>query len=247
MPHISWFFIILALIMYRFRNNNSKLFKFYRIAGILLFLICSTSYIPKKLINAIEKTYSPLEPQKLDTTKTYFIHVLGAGTEIDSRLPATMNLSATTLARLVEGIRIYTHLNRAILITSATSKNGIKSQAELAKEAAVSLGVNEQKIQILETPTSTLEEAIAFKEKFGTNKNVILVTSAMHMPRAVEIFEDQGIQVLPAPTDYLYKEDDFKYNAITLPTISSLDLVNSYQTTVAKHLYYKWFKKNQKK
>ena len=128
MPHISWFFIILALIMYRFRNNNSKLFKFYRIAGILLFLICSTSYIPQKLINAIEKTYAPLEPKKLDTTKTYFIHVLGAGTEIDSRLPATMNLSATTLARLVEGIRIYTHLHRAILITSATSKNGIKSQ-----------------------------------------------------------------------------------------------------------------------
>jgi len=247
MPHISWYFIILALIMYGNKNNNSKMFKFYRIAGILLFLVCSTSYIPKKLINAIEKTYSPIEPQKLDTTKTYYIHVLGAGTSIDSRLPATMNLSATTLTRLVEGIRIYTHLNRAILVTSAASKNRIKSQAQLAKEAAVSLGVNEQKIQMLATPTSTLEEAIAFKETFGTNKNVIVVTSALHMPRAVEIFADQGIQVLAAPTDYLYKEDEFSYSGITFPTISSLDLVNSYLTTIAKHLYYKWFKKNQKK
>ena len=56
------------------------------------------------------------------------------------------------------------------------------------------MGVKEQNIQMLETPTSTLEEALAFKDKFGTSGNLILVTSALHMPRAVEIFSDQGIR-----------------------------------------------------
>jgi uncharacterized SAM-binding protein YcdF (DUF218 family) len=30
-----------------------------------------------------------------------------------------------------------------------------------------------------------------------------LITSAFHMPRALLIFEQEGIAVIPAPTDYL--------------------------------------------
>ena len=33
-------------------------------------------------------------------------------------------------------------------------------------------------------------------------KKIILVTSAAHMPRAVALFEHQGLEVIPAPTDY---------------------------------------------
>jgi len=121
------------------------------------------------------------------------------------------------------------------------------SQAQLSKEAAISLGVKQQNIEMLETATSTLEEAIAFKEHFGVNKNVILVTSALHMPRAVEIFSDQGIKVLPAPTAYLCKKDDLSYSGITFPSIESLELTNSYQTAILKQVYYRWFKKNKTK
>jgi len=36
--------------------------------------------------------------------------------------------------------------------------------------------------------------------------DVVLVTSAWHMPRSVWCFESQGLQVIPAPTDYLTKQ-----------------------------------------
>ena len=32
---------------------------------------------------------------------------------------------------------------------------------------------------------------------------MLLVTSAIHMPRAVAVFNKLGIEVIPAPTDYL--------------------------------------------
>jgi uncharacterized SAM-binding protein YcdF (DUF218 family) len=246
MPNICWYFIILVLIIYKLKNNNYTMYIIFSAVGILLLIVCSTSYIPKKLVNSIEKNYAPISLHQLDTSKTYYIHVLGAGSSSDAGLPASMNLSATTLIRLVEGIRNYNQLKHAVLVTSAAATNQSKSQAKLAKEAAMALGVKEQNIQMLETPTSTMEEAIAFKEKFGTNKNVILVTSAIHMPRAVEIFTDQGIKTVPAPTDYQYKEEGFKYSGITFPTLSSLNLCNSYQTAVAKHLYYRWLKKPKK-
>lgn len=246
MPNIIWFFILSALFIYRLKNNNYKMFILCSLVGILLLLVFSTSYLPKKLVNSIEKTFEPINLYQLDTSKTYYIHVLGAGSSLDSRLPATMNLSPTTLLRLVEGIRIYNHLKHPILVTSAALTNQVKSQAKLCKEAAIALGVKEQNIQMLETPTSTMEEAMAFKEKFGTTVNLILVTSALHMPRAVEIFADQGIIVIPAPTDYQFKEEGFKYSGITFPTLRSLDLLNGYQTAVAKNLYYKWLKKPKK-
>ncbi len=37
-------------------------------------------------------------------------------------------------------------------------------------------------------------------------RRIILVTSAAHMPRAVALFEHQGFEVIPAPTDYTVTE-----------------------------------------
>lgn len=31
----------------------------------------------------------------------------------------------------------------------------------------------------------------------------MLVTSTLHMPRAVEIFEDRGMRPIPAPADFI--------------------------------------------
>lgn len=69
MPNIIWYFILLALFIYRLKNNNPKMFKFCGIAGILLFLVCSTSYVPKKLINSIEKSTLLLNHKNLTLQK----------------------------------------------------------------------------------------------------------------------------------------------------------------------------------
>jgi uncharacterized SAM-binding protein YcdF (DUF218 family) len=39
---------------------------------------------------------------------------------------------------------------------------------------------------------------------------VILVTSALHMPRSVALFEKQGIQVIPAPADFTITVDNWR-------------------------------------
>lgn len=246
LPNISLYFIIWLLFALWLNRKKHKLTILVVALGILLFLISATSYVPKKLIASIESAYAPIEFQLLDRSKLYYIHVLGSGATMDPRLPASMNLNQETLVRLIEGIRIYNYLDQAVLVTSAGSKDRPISQAEIAKEAAVSLGVNETKIQMLETPTTTLEEAEAFKAKFGTAQQVILVTSALHMPRAVEIFKDQGLTVIPAPSSYDYKADGHRYNGVTLPSFSSLELMNRYHIAQLKHLYYRIFKKGKK-
>ena len=40
--------------------------------GILLFLVCSTNYIPKKLVGRLEERYRVFGTRDLDTSKTYY-------------------------------------------------------------------------------------------------------------------------------------------------------------------------------
>lgn len=243
LPNLMLYFIIWGVLAFWLKRNRHKLATLVIVLGILFFLVCSTNYVPKKLIASIENAYDPIDLQQLDLSKPYYIHVLGSGSASDERLPALMNISQETLTRLTEGIRVFLQLERAILVTSAASKKGLKSQAELSKEAAESLGVNEANIRMLKTPTTTLEEALAFKAEFGADNNIILVTSALHMPRAVKIFADQGLSVIPAPTSYLYKEGPNSYNGIAFPTFKSMELMNIYHITLLKDWYYTVFKK----
>ncbi|MCD4672189.1 MAG: YdcF family protein [Anaerolineaceae bacterium] len=41
-------------------------------------------------------------------------------------------------------------------------------------------------------------------------QRIILVTTATHMPRAVALFEHQGIEVIPAPTDFKITEENWQ-------------------------------------
>ena len=65
---------------------------------------------------------------------------------------------------------------------------------------------------ILQDPTSlnTRENAINVKRIMDQHglKRILLVTSAMHMPRSLKIFQKLGINPIPAPTDFLISTDE---------------------------------------
>ena len=79
LPNIMYYFIIWGLLVVWLKKINHKLTTVVIAGGVILFLICSTSYVPRKLIASLERHYSPIQLQDLDRTKNYYIHVLGAG------------------------------------------------------------------------------------------------------------------------------------------------------------------------
>jgi uncharacterized SAM-binding protein YcdF (DUF218 family) len=61
---------------------------------------------------------------------------------------------------------------------------------------------------------TTSEDAVLTAELFadsGWAKDILLVTSASHMPRAAALFRKQGFDVHPAPTDFHADEGAFKF------------------------------------
>lgn len=70
------------------------------------------------------------------------------------------------------------------------------------------------KTALLQDPTSlnTYENAVNVKQIMNTQgiRRILLVTSAMHMPRSLLIFKHLGIDAIAAPTDFNTTEGDWR-------------------------------------
>jgi uncharacterized SAM-binding protein YcdF (DUF218 family) len=81
---------------------------------------------------------------------------------------------------------------------------------------------------MLETPSTTLEEVQAFKDKFGLSVTVIIATDATHMPRAMKIYRAAGYEPIAAPTNFRVKFGPNSYHGVTLPSIRSMQIMENW-------------------
>lgn len=206
---IIWL-IVGFFILWCFRKKwKTRTLRFgYSFLG-LMFYFFLTPVLPFFLISRLEFAYPPLRVETLDTAKSYHIVVLGGGMGYDDRLPATSLLETVMLGRLVEGIRVHNKLPTSIIITSGYSSIGRKPQAEVAREAAIILGVNPGRVFAQGEPANTWQEAQQYVKDWGTRNPVIIASSAIHQKRAIYLFKKAGVQtVLAAPTNYRFKKDN---------------------------------------
>jgi uncharacterized SAM-binding protein YcdF (DUF218 family) len=108
------------------------------------------------------------------------------------------------------------------------------SNALLNAKMAVALGVKSKNIIIEVSPKDTKGEVLLMKNILQKNDNYILVTSAMHMTRAMKLYHSVGLHPMPAPTDF-HKNDISTY--WQLPSISSL---NESQVAIREYLGILW-------
>ncbi|QOJ30171.1 MAG: YdcF family protein [Ignavibacteriales bacterium] len=161
--------------------------------------------------------------------------ILGSGFTNDPNLSPTTKLSNSVLARMAEGVGLYNKLDSAYFITSGASVNSSISQAQAVAEAAISLGVLPKDTLHLSDTFITEDEARSCRSRLDEltkrfpeqNIDIYLVTSAIHMPRAVYWFSKYGIPVTPVPCDFLVKEDPQFPKSGLIPSWRKMDILNS--------------------
>jgi len=113
-----------------------------------------------------------------------------------------------------------------------------KTEGVVLKEYAIKYGIPSNNIFVTKDVENTADEAIAVKELLGSNKKIILVTSAYHMYRAKMIFEKQGIKVIAYKVDYQVNRNN-QINIIDfMPSAGSLGLVENGIKELLGRLYY---------
>ncbi len=220
--------VIVVLTFICYKKQKRKVATILVTSALLIFLLSSTAYLPQYLATQLESHYRPFDPIHFKHSKEkIYIHVLGSGYSLDSSLPATTRLGLVAQARLAEGIRLFRQIDRAILVTSAGSLRGMETQASVARKAAILLGVDSNRIVTLDTPNTTKEEAAAMAALSGTNARLIIVTDAMHMPRAIKFFTQQGFSPIAAPANYgIHKEVVMSYSFKWWPSLRNMDLMD---------------------
>jgi uncharacterized SAM-binding protein YcdF (DUF218 family) len=203
--NIFWGLMIMYLYQKLWKKSMSNRFLFLSLGWLLL---TSTSWLPNQLVYRLERQYDALTVHEIALIKndTMDVIVLGGGGVADRSLVGVQQLNRTSLARLCEGVRIMEKCKYARLICSGYSASRDITQAELTRSAAIDLGVDSARIVVMPEPTTTEEEAYFYKRKHGTeNRELIVVTSDIHMPRAKKLFELQGIKLLVSTADPIIK------------------------------------------
>lgn len=206
---------------------------------VLFILFCTTSYFPKRLIYSIECKQSKIDITKLNKKNVFYIIILGSTNKQSSNINPFEQLHVTSRGRLLEALKIKNSLKKSVIITLGAPFNSKESNASMMKRSAIEKGICEKDILAISKPTSTFEEAASIKNKLSNIKTIILVTDALHMPRASNIFHDFGYNVIEAPTNYLVKRSEIKFD---MPNKNSYELMKIYLNTIIKQFYYDLFK-----
>lgn len=176
--------------------------------AIIVLLVGSNGWVSHELVRSLE--WQNIPPAELPQAEA--IVVLGGG--IRPALPPRPWVDLSEEGdRVLHAARLYQQKKAPLVIVSGgrIDWNGrVKPESEDMVAVLKWLGVPPE--AILQDPDSlnTHENAVNVKkilESRGIHQ-VLLVTSAMHMPRSLLIFKRQKVTVIPAPTDFLITVDN---------------------------------------
>lgn len=205
---LSMILMICGLFLLWF-TRRQKMGKFLVSLAAIFLIIFSYETVSDSLLRPLERASPPFMLEKISAPSPVelsvkWIVVLGSGHISDPGLPVTGQISFQSLARLTEAVRIYRGLSGAKIILSGSAAFDPVPQAEIYFKVARIMDIPYGDLVRLDQARDTEEEARLVKDRVSGD-SFILVTSACHMPRALALFEKQGLKPIPAPAAHLAK------------------------------------------
>jgi len=190
-----------VLLATRFASWGRKLL----VAAILLLAVCGFTPLGNLLLYPLESRFPPWDPARGAPDG---IIVLGGAIQTDAsevhgetvfNASAGRMISAAELAHRYPNARILFSGGNASLVGDDSRK-----EADFVAAMFEGLGISKDRLTLERLSRNTFENA-EFSKALASPKageRWLLVTSAFHMPRSVEIFRKAGFAVEPYPTDW---------------------------------------------
>ena len=161
------------------------------------------------LVRQLEQNASAAAQRCGAPPKDSIFIVLGggvAGSPRDARDFA--RLKESSLRRLIGAVDLARRAPDSVLLLSGGGVDGGVSQGELMASMAQALGIPPERLIVEPRAATTFEEARDIRHLLAENdpRPKYLVTSALHMPRALATFLASGLNVCALPVDFRYVE-----------------------------------------
>jgi uncharacterized SAM-binding protein YcdF (DUF218 family) len=180
------------------------------ILALVVLYLGSNSWVALGLARSLEWRYFP--PRDLPHASV--IVVLGGGTRSASP-PRPMAEVGEGGDRVIYAAWLYRQGAAPNILLSGTGVDWLALDLDSTGDMATLIelmGVPPGVLWFDTASQNTHESAVNCRQLLAQKgiQQIILVTSATHMPRSVALFEHEGLQVIPAPTDYIVTQDSFK-------------------------------------
>lgn len=226
-----------ALVAVRWQKRGMALIG----GGALVLWGFSTPVVSDALRGRLEGQHPPTRIDSLPSAEAVVVLGGGVSPPRPPRIHPDLNDAAD---RVWHAARLYQAGKAPLVIASGGTQPWKRPRALEAPATNVLLqdwGVPGDDILLESKSANTYENAIRTAELMDRRglDCVLLVTSALHMPRALAVFRSAGIKAVPAPTDV--QVDDRIYTVLdVLPDAGALAGSTAAIREYVGHLVYDW-------
>jgi uncharacterized SAM-binding protein YcdF (DUF218 family) len=194
---VTWPFWILLFSWLVIKLDWPRLGRWLKLIGVLLFVAIAASPMSIWLMLALENA---VPPRALGPVQQ--IVMLAGAEQLALSLRSKRPEYSEAGERIITAVALQKQFPDAELVLVGGIKlAGGMEDVSYARETALSLGVPAEKIVLISGTHSTVENARAVAQRFGTADQMLLVTSAFHMPRAMLCFQKTGLNPLAYAVD----------------------------------------------
>lgn len=194
--------VIIILFIIGINNMWSRKFK----SGFLLWFISGVIYLfsceffADPIIMNLEKKYPLVSEKQIEEGEIYVLLCGGIITDtLEGNTP-----QKNALGRIVKTVKMYNKNPKKIYISGGSPLQNRESESSVYKRELVLLGIPQGDIIIEEGSNNTKENGVQIKDMMRKEgiKSALLITSAVHMPRSMEVFKDEELEFYPVPCDF---------------------------------------------
>ncbi len=184
------------------------------ISALLVIGLGGNRLVSMVLVRALEWRHPALSETTLPSADA--IVVLGGGTQ-QWLPPRPWHEVGEAGDRVLYAARLYRAGVAPIVVVSGgrgTLDNpGMVPEANAMQDMLVDLGVPNEAIVVEGVSRNTYENGVESARLLEAHRwrHILLVTSALHMPRAYAVFARYDLEITPAPTDYLLTHSDWDF------------------------------------
>jgi uncharacterized SAM-binding protein YcdF (DUF218 family) len=186
--------------------------------ALIVLLVSSNGWVQNFLVRSLEGQNLPTQLPNADA-----IVLLGGATKSATKPRPMVDVSEQG-DRVLYAAKLYLEKKAPLIIASGgrIDWNSV-GQPEAADMTQLLEMMGVPKDAIVQEPDSlnTYQNAVNVKKILEQKKlkKVLLVTSALHMPRSLLIFQRQEIDAIAAPTDFLVSEPEMEIPSSSLSAI----------------------------
>lgn len=200
----------LLLLAALLRRLDGRRLRLALIVTLLLLFLGGNRWVGYGLLRSLEWRHLP--PAELPAAQA--IVILGGGMRGDDWPRPTVEINEAG-DRVLYGAWLYRQGKAPLVLVSGGGIEWLSASTNEALDMAALLeflGVPQEALLLESQSRNTYENALFTREMLEPRDigTILLVTSAFHMPRSLRLYQQQGFDVIPAPTDFQVASKDWQ-------------------------------------